>query len=376
MVTFLKLKKLWSWKIKFYLNLFMGNNLSLFNDFLEYKFPTPQYLGAKYKHLNWIGKYVSKNTRIVLDVFAGSQSVAYYFKQLGYQVYTNDFLNFNNQIGKALIENNSVKLTNDDLKVLFSPNRNKNKFNLMENLFTNIFFTKEECEFLDSFRSNIELLSKTKQSLSLAIINRALTRKVTMGHFAHTKALEYANNKERVKRNRSLVRPIKDIFMELLPEYNNSIFDNHQENKSFNEDAISLIEHLNTKVDLLYLDPPYCDSHADYQSFYHLLETYTQYWKNKKFINSTHKYFPKIYSGFDTKKDITTSFERLFKQAQKIPYWLISYNDRSYPNKDEMIKLISKYKDVKLSFKEYYNNVGGKGSVKGSKELLFVCSPK
>ena len=354
----------------------MLNRLNLFNDFLEYKFPMPQYLGAKYKHLNWIGKYVTKNTKTVLDAFAGSQSVAYYFKQLGYKVYTNDFLNFNNQIGKALIENKNIKLLDEDLKILFSPNSDINKFNLMEKVFTNIFFTKEECKFLDSFRSNVHKLSEIKQSLALTIINRTMTRKVTMGHFAHTKALEYANDKERIKRNRSLIRPIKDIFMELLPEYNNSIFDNNQENKSFNEDAISLLDKLEERVDLLYLDPPYCDSHADYQSFYHLLETYTRYWKNKSFINSTHRYFPKIYSGFDTKKDILNSFKHLFEKAQKIPYWLISYNDRSYPNKEEMIKLINKYKNVKLSSKEYSNNVGGKGSVKGSKELLFICSPK
>ena len=39
-----------------------------------------------------------------------------------------------------------------------------------------------------------------------------------------------------------------------------------------------------------------------------------------------------------------------------------------------MLKIISDYKKVKVVEKEYLNNVGGKGSVKGSKELLFVCS--
>jgi len=41
-----------------------------------------------------------------------------------------------------------------------------------------------------------------------------------------------------------------------------------------------------------------------------------------------------------------------------------------------MIEIISKYKKVILDKKQYNNDVGGKGSVKGSHELLFICSPK
>ena len=197
-----------------------------------------------------------------------------------------------------------------------------------------------------------------------------------MGHFAHTKALEYANNIDRVKRNRNLARPIKDIFLDLVPAYNNCIFDNGQNNKSYNQDAITLVENLQNEVDLLYLDPPYCGSHADYQSFYHLLETYVEYWKDKEFKNQTKSYFPKKQSGFDKKQDSIESFTRLFQVAENIPYWIISYNNRSYPNEELFIEMLCKHKKVRIEYKEYLNNYGGKGSVKGSKEILFICSPK
>lgn len=55
-----------------------------------------------------------------------------------------------------------------------------------------------------------------------------MTRKVTMGHFAHTQALVYAADPARVKRNRSLIRPLKELFTDLLPDYNAAIFDNKQ----------------------------------------------------------------------------------------------------------------------------------------------------
>jgi adenine-specific DNA methylase len=350
----------------------------LFNEYkhFDYQFPEPQYLGAKHSHLSWISRFIPKNTNTALDAFAGSQSVGFLFKQLGYKTITNDFLNFNNQIGKALIENKSEKLNAEDLDILFQKSPQKDDFTLMEKVFTDVFFEREEAVFIDNFRANISLLKNThKQALAFTAINRSLTRKITMGHFGHTQALVYASDPERIKRNRSLIRPIKDLFSELLPKYNEAIFDNGQNNQSFNENIIDLLPKLQN-VDLVYFDTPYCNSHADYQGFYHLLETYTEYWEDKEFVNGIKRYEPQRYSGFDKKSEIITSFEKLFELSNDIPHWLISYNNRSYPDIHTFEKIISKYREVKIEHKTYQNGRGGKGSVAGSKEVLFVCTPK
>ncbi|NDV65665.1 DNA adenine methylase [Bacteroides sp. 224] len=344
--------------------------------YFDYQFPEPQYLGAKHTHLSWINKFIPKDIDVALDAFAGSQSVGYLFKQLGLRTIANDFLNFNTQIGKALIENKSEKLNADDLAILFQEAPKKDNFTLMEDVFTDVFFKREESVFIDNFRANIPLLnSQYKQALAFAVMNRSLTRKITMGHFGHTQALVYASDPERIKRNRSLVRPIKEIFSELLPKYNNAIFDNGKDNQSFNENILDLLPKL-SNIDLVYFDPPYCNSHADYQGFYHLLETYTEYWRDKKFVNGIRRYEPQKYSGFDKKSEIITSFEKLFEASNDIPYWLISYNNRSYPDIQTFEKMISRFRDVKIEYKTYHNGRGGKGSVAGSKEILFVCAPK
>ena len=344
------------------------------NTFFEYKFPKPQYLGAKFDLLNWIYQFVPKKEQIVcLDAFGGSQSVAFYFKQTGSQVIANDFLNFNHQIGLALIENKDTKLNLKDIESLLQVNRNRKT--LVEDNFVDIFFKLEDAIFLDNLRANIfEFTDKYKQSLALAIINRSLTRKITMGHFAHTQAINYANNPDRVKRNPNLVIPIKDIFLALIQEYNSAVFDNKKENKSYNQNILDLLPNLKN-IDLVYFDPPYTDSHSDYQSFYHFLETYTNYW-DMEFRNKTKMYYPKKYSGFDKKTNVIQSFEELFEKSQKIPNWLISWNDRSYPSVEDLEKIISKYRNVKIEKYTYQNSRGGKGSVKGSSEILFICSPK
>lgn len=350
----------------------------LFEDtkYLDYKFPEPQYLGAKHIHRGWIAQFIPDDVNTVLDAFSGSQSIAYMFKQLGKKVITNDFLSFNNSIGKALIENSDNKLDSSDLDVLFSHNDNPLRFNLIEDLYSNLFFLADEAAFADSFRSNIHKLSNQyKQALALSIMCRSMTRKVTMGHFAHTQALVYASDPIRIKRNRSLIRPLKDIFLDLLPEYNAAVFDNSKDNISYNKNILDLLPILKN-VDLVYFDPPYCNSHADYQSFYHLLETYVEYWKDKQFVNGTKRYEPKRYSGFDKNSEAISNLQLMFERATHIPTWLVSYNDRSYPDIETMVNLIKPYRNVRIERKTYSSGRGGKGSVAGSSEILLVCTIK
>ena len=96
-----------------------NENLMLFEEYINftYQFPEPQYLGAKHTHLAWIKKFIPENVNVVLDAFSGSQSVSFLLKQMGFQTITNDFLNFNHQIGLALIENGNEQLTKEDIEV-------------------------------------------------------------------------------------------------------------------------------------------------------------------------------------------------------------------------------------------------------------------
>lgn len=354
----------------------MMKNLFEENSYCEYKFPEPQYLGAKYVHRGWIAKFIPQHVHTVLDAFGGSQSIAYMMKQLGKRTLTNDFMSFNNHIGKSLIENSNVILTTNDVDLLFSDNCSPEEYNLMESLFADLFFTHEEAKIADVFRSNISRLDHPlKKSLAYTVMCRSMTRKVTMGHFAHTQALNYAANPDRIKRNRSLIRPLKELFMELLPLYNAAIFDNHEKNLSFNENILDLLPQLKG-VDLVYFDPPYCNSHADYQSFYHLLETFVEYWKDKEFVNGTKRYHPKRYSGFDKNSEAISNLRRMFELSVEIPLWIVSYNDRSYPDINTMIEMITPYRHVSIERKTYNAGRGGKGSVAGSSEILLICEPK
>ena len=333
--------------------------------------PKTQYLGSKQKLAKWIYSCVPKDVETIFDAFSGTSAVGYHFKAQGKQVVANDFLKFNYHIGRALIENTSVRLTAEDVDFLLQVNKTVDNF--IEKNFTGVFFEKEQAKFLDNFRLNVtKLNSEYKKSLAFTIINRALTRKVLLGHFAHLKALDYSKNTMRIRRNPTIIRPIKELFLELINDYNNAVFDNGRKNKMHCEDTVSFIRKVQG-VDLAYFDPPYYGRHPDYQAFYHFLETYVEYWKDKKLINGTKQYFPKKKSGFTKKDEIVNSFKQLFRNSEHIPYWLISYNSKSYPDKNTMTNLIKQHRKVELFEYEYQNHYGGKGSRKGTKEYLFFA---
>lgn len=356
-----------------FLSMLLTQQKSLFGKSFEiHRLPKTQYLGSKERLVEWIYDNSPKDIETFFDAFSGTSVVAYYFKNKGKEVTVNDFLKFNFYTGKALIENQSDILDNDDIELLLK--KNKDADSLIEDVFTGVFFERGETHFLDNFRANVELLvSDYKKALALTVINRALTRKVLLGHFAHLSALRYSKDPSRIKRNPTIARPIKSLFLELVPQYNNAVFDNGKHNKAYCGDTIQLISQLKKKIDLVYFDPPYCGCHPDYQAFYHFLETFVEYWKDKEFINGTKQYCPKKKSGFVHKEQITNSFRELFKVSSNIPYWLISYNSESYPARETMIGLISEYKKVKVFEYEYSNHYGGKGSRKGTREYLFYC---
>jgi adenine-specific DNA-methyltransferase len=103
-----------------------------------------------------------------------------------------------------LIENNNQVLTKEDINFLFSQSQNKSQYTLIEDIYTDLFFEREQAIFLDNFRANVDNLDNLyKKSLALTLINRSLQRKITMGHFAHTQALIYANNEERISPSHS-----------------------------------------------------------------------------------------------------------------------------------------------------------------------------
>jgi len=330
------------------------------------KFPTTQYLGSKQKLIGWVINRFP-NVDSVFDAFSGSGVVSYYLKKKGMQVISNDFLKSSFLYAKALIENNKVVLSERDIDLLISKNKNKKTY--IEDNFSEFFYTKNECIFIDNIIANInELNDEYKKALAFSCLIRTCIQKIPGGKFRGG-LLKYRNPSFKHYRPK-FTKEIKETFLHFVKQFNEAVLDNNKENKAYNENIFDLIG--NIKTDVVYFDPPYGGSGFDYEKDYFFIELIARYYGQiNEFFGKSKVYKNLQFSGFNKRVLLKDSFEKLFWSAKHIPIWVISYNNRSLPPFDEFISMIKKYKKIqKIHKKEYHYKIGDS---RGLKEFLFIC---
>ncbi len=73
------------------------------------------------------------------------------------------------------------------------------------------------------------------------------------------------------------------------------------------------------------------------------------------------------------KKTSLELFDRLFSKLNNFKYWYLSYNNSSYPTKEQLIELLKKYSNnVQLVKKPHIYKITGKENKKINMEYLFI----
>ena len=328
------------------------------------KFPKINFIGNKEKIAKWIVDYFPKDADSVFDAFSGGGAISYQSKLKGFKVISNDILEINYLISKALIENNSVKLTYEDVQLIFS---GEPKEGFIFNEYSEVYFFPDECKELDQYRENIEKLDTDyKKAIALILMRRAMIRKMPYSRFniAWKKIVQLRDEKysyEKYKRKRSYHnQSFKSHFLENVISYNKAIFDNFKVNISINSDIFDVIESVN--ADIIYLDPPYTGTMNNYFEFYGMLDEYIAGKKLLPFNNN-----------FIDKKTAIELFDTLFSKFNNYKYWFLSYNNSSYPTQEQLIKLLEKYSNnVTLIEKPHIYKITGKENKKENVEYLFI----
>ncbi|MCK4452083.1 MAG: DNA adenine methylase, partial [Anaerolineae bacterium] len=131
----------------------------LFPD-LAAKFPSTRYQGSKAKLVDWIWEQIADlDFTTCLDAFGGTGAVAYRLKQAGKRVTYNDLLRFNYYIGLALIENNQVRLSHEEVDWLLTRHPEIAYPRFVQDNFPDIYFTDEENAWIDQTITNIRQLT-------------------------------------------------------------------------------------------------------------------------------------------------------------------------------------------------------------------------
>lgn len=293
-------------------------------------------MGSKQKLLKFIESNLSGlRYQTVLDGFSGSGCVSYLFKSLGKKVTSNDILSFSYNTANAVVANNREKIDLDDINLLLQ--KNPKAKNFIQKTFNGLFFSPSDNQFLDNISTNIKLLdSEFKKSLAISALCRAALKKQPRGVFT-------VIGKRYDDGRKDLTMSMEEQFLRAIQEFNDSVFNNGNNNQAFNKNIFDIKK---TDFDLVYLDPPYYSTRSDndYLRRYHFIEGLSVYWKGVKIrSNSRTKRLEKIYTPFGTKNESVQALNKLFEKfhASKIA---LSYSSNSLPTKESLIPMIKKYK--------------------------------
>lgn len=299
-------------------------------------FPTTKYMGSKQAILPFImQQVVNLEYETVLDAFSGSGCVSYAFKQMGKRVVANDFLKFSFHLARATVQNNSTILARDEVNSLLRYNKSAPTF--IREKFSDLYFSEEDCAFLDNTYANSQLIKgHIKRSLVLSALCRACMKKRPRGIFTFVGHKGWDGRQD-------LRLSMKEQFINAVAVFNNAVFTNRKANKAFCMDTFQLPTE---GIDLVYIDPPYISHHSDcdYTRRYHFLEGLCTYWHDidiqEDTITKKFKSYPTLFSR---KSDAANAFARLFEKFAECKI-VVSYGSNGIPSKDEIIDLLKAQK--------------------------------
>lgn len=311
-------------------------------------FPTTRYQGSKRKLIDWLWENI-KNLpfQSALDVFGGTAVVSHLFKRAGKRTIYNDYLSFNQQIGMALIENSTLKLTEPEITNILEVDAQHPHPTIIQQNFAGIYYTDAENAWLDRtiYAIRNRLTNPYKQALAYYGLFQACLAKRPFNLFHRANLyMRLAQVRRQFGNKTTWDTPFEVHFRAAIAEANQAIFDNHQQNIALNVDALETP----TGIDLVYLDPPYLNAKGvgvDYHTFYHFLEGIVRYdrWVDQIDFQSRHRRLQPLPSGWTNANTILSMFEALIARHQQ-SIIVLSYRDDGIPSKAQLIELLHAYK--------------------------------
>lgn len=300
------------------------------------KYPPTRFMGSKRKLIDEIWTQVRRfDVDSAIDLFAGSGIVGYMLKAHGLRVTSNDYMHMSYTFVKAMIENNSVKLSEDEAHELMVKKREPDHF--VAKTYAGLYFTDEENDFIDIVRDNIaQMMNPAKQAIAMCALIRACMKKRPRGLFTYTGLGKYDDGRKDLKLS------FRQQFLDNVTLVNDAVFNNGKKNRAVCGDVMAL----RARGDLVYIDPPYYSPYSDneYVRRYHFVEGLARNWEGVEIQENTQtKKFKNYPTPFSTRNGAATAFDALFRKYAR-SVLLVSYSSNSLPSKDEMVDIMLRYK--------------------------------
>lgn len=323
-----------------------------------------RYYGGKSRLLDFLNEAISKTNinhgSIFCDLFAGTTLVARYFKEKGYTVYANDFLEFSYSLARTYIQNNNYPSFSGLRKFVPDIGRScENIYHVVDFLnklkpekgfiYRNycpggtknldsprMYFTGQNAMKIDAIRTKVQewkennIITEDEFYVLLAALIEAVpyVANISGNYAAYLKHWDS--------------RALKSLKLS-VPKITKS----KMRNKAFKEDANALIRKIYS--DILYLDPPY--NSRQYAANYFILELIAEGWFGVKKPTIYGKTGMRAYenqkSRYCQKNHVLRAFGELVENA-KAKYILLSYNDEGLMSGKEIETILSRRGKVNI----------------------------
>lgn len=306
-------------------------------------FPGTRYQGSKRKHAAAIVDQLRDlSFTTVLDAFGGTGVVAYAFKRAGKRVTYNDLLAFNHQIGLALIENDSVRLSDEDIAAIGERRDGLAYGDFIERTFTGVYFTNDENRWLDTAVGNISRMTcRYKRALAWFAVFQAAIAKRPYNLFHRANLYMRTADVPRSFGNKAgWDRPFEDHLRAFAAEANEAVFNGPQPCRAMCRDALEI----DPVFDLVYIDTPYINRNrvgVDYRDFYHFLEGMVRYDDWPDLIDRGLKHLPlrREAHPWSDASTCRAAFRALFERFRDSQL-VVSYRSEGIPSIDELVRIL------------------------------------
>ena len=327
-----------------------------------------EYIGSKFKLIDWITEKIKDRTeikgKVFGDLFSGTGIVGHHFRKLGCVTIINDAELYSRVIGHAMTISVLTEKCKEFIKIL--NNELDQKLHEKETGFiTSNYSPHGNCERMYFIEDNAKRIDYIRRRLAESEINfdenenMFLLASLLMAADKVSNVASVYGAYLKSFKTRSLV----PLVLVPVHELTDTALDG---SASTNKDVLDNIE---TKMDIVYLDPPY--NNRQYSKNYFPLNMIALKDGHPSIKGKTGIPSGCFTSPFCRKNEVEDAFSTLFSMLET--EWIfLSYNSESLVSKDRMIELMSGFGEVTVEEKEYKRfKSASYNEDKGVKEYLF-----